>query len=223
MASQAAGPGTTPSLPPQRAERAALCNLFERLGPKAPTLCEGWKTVDLAAHLVVRERNPLAGPGLVLGGPFAALTARIMARTVARRSYEQLVARVRSGPPPWTAPFDALINLIEYFVHHEDVRRGSGDSTPRQEAEIADIEVALWRAVERGARLMTRSVKGIGLDLVSSTGPAVTARAGSPRATITGRPGEIVLYLSGRRSAAHVELGGAPEAVAVLREARFGL
>ncbi len=36
-------------------ERAALCDTLERFGPDAPTLCEGWQTIDLAAHLVARE------------------------------------------------------------------------------------------------------------------------------------------------------------------------
>ena len=39
-------------------ERAQVCLRFDELGPDAPTLCEGWTTFDLAAHLVVRERNP---------------------------------------------------------------------------------------------------------------------------------------------------------------------
>jgi uncharacterized protein (TIGR03085 family) len=211
------------STPPQRAERAALCDLLDKVGPAAPTLCTGWATVDLAAHLVIRERNPLAGPGLVMGGPFAALTARIMTRTKSTHSYGELVERVRRGPPPWTAPFDALINLIEYFVHHEDVRRGGADTTPRPPAELAEVEAALWRNLGRGARFMTRPARGIGLDLETTDGQVIEARPGSPRATLRGTPGEIVLFLSGRRSAARVELGGAPEAVAVLRQASFGL
>ena len=35
-------------------ERAALCILLDKTGPDAPTLCEGWRTSDLAAHLVLR-------------------------------------------------------------------------------------------------------------------------------------------------------------------------
>ena len=49
-----------------RAERHALCDLLIEVGPDAPTLCEGWSTFDLAAHLVVRERRPDRGPGLVI-------------------------------------------------------------------------------------------------------------------------------------------------------------
>ncbi|MHB1139691.1 MAG: maleylpyruvate isomerase N-terminal domain-containing protein, partial [Microthrixaceae bacterium] len=41
-----------------RRERAELCELFEIVGPDVATLCEGWTTRDLAAHLVVRERRP---------------------------------------------------------------------------------------------------------------------------------------------------------------------
>ena len=211
------------SLPPQTAERRALCDLFVSVGPDAPTLCEGWTTYDLATHLVVRERNPLSGPGLVLSGPAAALTARIMAREKARRSYAEMVERVRRGPPPWTAPFDALINTVEYFVHHEDVRRAAGDLTPRPAEETATLDAALWRALGRGSGLMTKPLKGIGLDLVRPDGDVVHARRGSPTATLRGAPGEITLFLSGRGRAAHVEMDGPPEAVERMRAARFGL
>jgi uncharacterized protein (TIGR03085 family) len=211
------------TLAPQRAERAELCDLLLRVGPDAPTLCEGWTTADLATHLLVRERKPLAGPGLVVGGAAAALTARIMARTKAAHPYEEIVARVRRGPPPWTAPFDAVINLTEYFVHHEDVRRGGGDSTPRPVEDRSVVEDALWRSLRKGSGLMTRPVKGVGLDLVSHDGDAIAARQGPTRASITGTPGEIVLFLSGRTAAAHIELGGHPDAVATVRGARFGV
>src|SRR5690606_24047731 len=37
-----------------RAERHALADLLMAVGPDAPTLCAGWTTAHLAAHLVVR-------------------------------------------------------------------------------------------------------------------------------------------------------------------------
>ena len=49
-----------------RPEREALCDLLTDLGPEAPTLCAGWRTRDLAAHLVLRERRPDAAPGILL-------------------------------------------------------------------------------------------------------------------------------------------------------------
>lgn len=211
------------TLPPQRAERAALCDLFLKVGPEAPTLCEGWATYDLAAHLVIRERKPLSGPGLVMGGAAARLTARILARAKQRHSYAELVALVRRGPPAVLAPFDKAMNLTEFFVHHEDVRRGAGDNTPRIGPEGTQIEDALWQMLHRGGKFMTRSVKEIGIDLVRPDGDVIHARPGVPSAKIIGPAGEIVLLLSGRSTAAQVELGGAPQAVEAVRAAGFGL
>jgi uncharacterized protein (TIGR03085 family) len=211
------------TVPPQQAERAALCDLFLRVGPGAPTLCEGWATYDLATHLVIRERRPLSGPGLVMGGAAARMTERILARTKAQHSYTDLVARVRAGPPLVLKPFDKVMNLTEYFVHHEDVRRGGGDNTARTDAEGVRIEDALWQMLHRGAKFMTRPVKGIGLDLLRPDGEVIHVRPGPPVATITGPAGEIVLFLSGRNTAAQVQLGGDPGAVDTLRAAGFGL
>ena len=59
-----------------RDERLALCALLDQTGPQAPTLCEGWTTGDLAAHLVLREHRPDAGAG-VMGGPLAGYTRRV--------------------------------------------------------------------------------------------------------------------------------------------------
>ena len=41
-------------------ERQLLADLFLEVGPEAPTLCAGWTTTDLAAHLWVREHRPEA-------------------------------------------------------------------------------------------------------------------------------------------------------------------
>jgi len=212
-----------PTIAPQQAERLALCDLFLKVGPDAPTLCEGWATYDLAAHLVIRERKPLSGPGLVMGGAAARLTARILTRAKQTHSYSELVSLVRRGPPLVLAPFDRAMNLTEYFVHHEDVRRGGGDTTPRSGAEAAQVEEALWQMLHRSAKFMTRPVKAIGIDLVRPDGEVIHARPGSPLATITGAAGEIVLRLSGRGDAARVEVGGASDAVAVVRDAGFGI
>jgi len=47
-------------------ERAEMCDSFEEFGPDAPTLCEGWNTRDLLAHLLVRERRPDAAASIVV-------------------------------------------------------------------------------------------------------------------------------------------------------------
>jgi len=86
-------------------ERARLVEALRAAGPDAPTLCEGWTTRDLAAHLVARERRADSGPGLVLG-PFSGWTERVR-RQYAARDFEELVRLVASGPPllsPFSLP-----------------------------------------------------------------------------------------------------------------------
>ncbi|OYV23782.1 MAG: hypothetical protein B7W97_02165, partial [Mycobacterium sp. 20-66-4] len=58
-------------------ERAALVETMRSLGPDAATLCDGWTTRDLAAHLVIREYRPDAAPGILI--PFF---ARHTAKTI---------------------------------------------------------------------------------------------------------------------------------------------
>ena len=81
-----------------RDERVALCELLDKTGPEAPTLCEGWQTLDLAAHLVMRERRPDAAAG-VMGGPLAGHTERVRRALIASTTYGQLVDEIRNGPP----------------------------------------------------------------------------------------------------------------------------
>ena len=202
-------------------ERRELCDLFEELGPEAPTLCEGWATLDLAAHLVVRERDPRSGPGIVLGGRFEALLDRVTARAKGR-GYERLVEQVRNGPPlgPFAVPgLRTLLNLNEYVVHHEDVRRANGLAPRDDRPELQD---ALWRLLGRTARLMLRNARGVGVRLVRPDGTEIGVGSG-PEAVLTGDPLEVVLYLQGRRGAAAVALTGDPGAVEVLQTASLGI
>src|SRR5581483_3090843 len=76
-----------------RRERLALCDLLDKTGPDAPTLCEGWTTGDLAAHLVLREHRPDAAGG-VLGGPLAGYTARVQQRIKERTRFADLVRTI---------------------------------------------------------------------------------------------------------------------------------
>ena len=51
----------------QQRERRALCDTLDAVGADAPTMCEGWDAHDLAAHLVVRERDPWTAPVIICG------------------------------------------------------------------------------------------------------------------------------------------------------------
>jgi uncharacterized protein (TIGR03085 family) len=146
-----------------------------------------------------------------------------MATTVANSRFEELVARVRSGPPAVLRPFDAAMNMNEMFVHHEDLRRGAGDNTPRPAGEIRDVEDALWKTMKRLGRLTARSLRPVGLDLLRDDGEMFQVLSGNPTATLKGRPGELALYLSGRKGAAQVELTGPDQAKEALRSASFGI
>ncbi|WP_319436196.1 TIGR03085 family metal-binding protein [Mycobacterium sp. RTGN5] len=206
-------------------ERAALCDLFDGLGPDAPTLLDGWTTKDLVAHLLLRERDPLAAPGLVVPGPLARLAERRMAAMVEDREFGWLVARLRSGPPlgffrvSWVRAFPSL---NEFFVHHEDVRRANGLG-PREDLTPA-LEAALWRNVQRGSRYLSRRLRETGLDIAwAGTPQRISVRAGSPTAELSGASGELLLYLFGRQAAARVEVLGPPDAVAAIENGRFGM
>jgi uncharacterized protein (TIGR03085 family) len=203
-------------------ERRELCDLFEELGPDAPTLCEGWATIDLAAHLVVRERDPRSAPGIVVGGPFTGLLDRIMAKAV-DRGYPHLVEKVRNGPPfgPFAVPgLRTLLNLNEYVVHHEDVRRANGLGPRTDRPELQD---ELWRLLRRGgARLMLRKVSGAAVRLTRPDGDTVAVGKG-PEVTIAGDPLDLLLYLQGRRGAAEVEIAGPPSARTALEAADLGI
>jgi hypothetical protein len=109
-------------------ERARLCDLLDDLGPDVPTLLGSWTARDIAAHLILRERDPLAGPGLMLPGAWGRYAQRRQ-NALALTDFRELTATLRGGPPPgffrigWVR---RIPSLNEFFVHHEDVRRANG-------------------------------------------------------------------------------------------------
>jgi len=200
-----------------RMERQGLCDTFERVGPDAPTLCSPWLTRDLAAHLVVRERRPDVSAGIVL----PALAGRLerVQDGYAAWDWQRLVHEVRSGPPIWSptslGAVDEAINTAEFFVHHEDVLRGAPDWDAR--ALPCDLEAALWRVVSRAARLqLARSRVGVVLVAPSYGDKQVHAETGSGTVTISGRPGELLLYSFGRRDVAQVDVSGSEQALTAI-------
>jgi uncharacterized protein (TIGR03085 family) len=203
-------------------ERRELCDLFGDLGPDAPTLCEGWATHDLATHLAVRERRPQAAPGILLGGPFARLMERATEKMDAK-GYDAVVELVRNGPPlgPFAVPgLRTLVNLNEYAVHHEDVRRANGLG-PR--TDRPDLQDGLWRILRRGAGLQLRTVRTRIATTVARPGGESTTIGKGPAVILTGDPVELALYLSGRKGAAQVDVTGDGDAVALLQEASLGI
>ncbi len=208
-----------------QAERQALCDLMMTLGPEQATLCQGWNAADLAAHLIVRERQPLAAPGIALGGPFARFTARAMERLIERHDFEGLVGLVRSGPPRLLRPADGAMNLVEFFVHHEDLRRGSTEVSTEVEprADIVALEDALWSQSRRRLKMLTRRLSDLDLTLSDPLRGEKHLGGGHRAVTMVGSIGEITLYLFGRRGAARVDLVGEPAACVELSGGRLGM
>lgn len=208
---------------PARSERLALCDLFDELGPDAPTLDEGWTTFDLAAHLRVRERNPIGAMGILVPAA-AGLHESAIEKVKAKLPYAEVVRSLRE-PFGIFRLLDERINLHEMFVHHEDVRRGGGDTTPRPVTEIAETEAAIWTMLARMHRMLTRKVDGVHLDLVDSLHPddLIDCGGDGPTVRVVGRPGEVLLYLFGREAAADVELQGPDAAIETLASADLGI
>jgi uncharacterized protein (TIGR03085 family) len=209
---------------PSARERARLADALEAAGPDAPTLCAGWTTRDLAAHLASRERRPDSGPGLVVGA-LSGWTDRVR-RGYAARPYPELVELVRSGPPR-TSLFampgvDAAANLTEHFVHCEDVLRGSrildgAGPAPATRALDPAVDDALWRVLRLRARSLVRRA-GVGVVLATPDGRERRLGSG-PDVRLTGEPGELVLVAFGRGAHAAVRREGDEQVLAALAAA----
>jgi len=189
-------------------ERRELCDLLVDLGPDAPTLCAGWTTSDLAAHLVLREH-------------FHRWSDERRAAAKAR-GWTELVARLRAGAPlvPWRIPgVRTTLNGLEYFIHHEDARRANGLG-PR--TDRPDLDELSWRMSGFIARRAARKARPFGLQLVRDDGRR-RLFGSEPAAALSGRPSELVLYLGGRRAAAEVALSGPDDAVLAFADANLAL
>ncbi|MFE9652150.1 TIGR03085 family metal-binding protein [Micromonospora sp. NPDC006431] len=203
-----------------RSEREALADLLLDLGPDAPTIDEGWRTRDLAAHLTVRERRPDAAAGILLR-PLRRYGEAVRRRTAAG-PYAELVARVRR-PPVWSPvsnPLtDELVNTLEFFIHHEDVRRAQPGWLPRDLP--AGFQAVLWKRAAGMARLALRRFPADLLVQAPGFGERTAGRGGD-RLRVVGAPGELVLFLSGRQRVARVQVDGPSAAAERLRAASLG-
>jgi uncharacterized protein (TIGR03083 family) len=249
--------GTTGSGSPETptdyaaASRAALVEALTHAGPGRPTLCEGWNTEHLAAHIVLRETSPLA-VGLLLRPAAKRLEAETIALGDAHAdedSYARLLERVAAGPLGGRALPDAgprasgasrtvargrlggavrsvaarlrgtsaghamadQVQLLEFFVHTEDVRRAQDRWAPRILAD--DYADTLYRHLKGRVKLLYRE-EPTGVELERRARPAsrtdnspVMAKApGDDGRTVhvTGPVGELVMHAFGRRRAALV-------------------
>ena len=200
------------------AERHRLAELLTAAGPDAPTLCAGWTTRDLAAHLVIRERRADAAPGIRIGA-LAGWTRRVQ-DGYAERPYEDLGRLFRAGPPVYSLfalpGADEAANTVEYFVHAEDVARAGDDWTARPVPP--GRSEALWRRLPLLARFEAGRHSPVRLTLARPDGRSLTVGpAGAPTVHLTGEPAELVLFAYGRGARTTLTVDGPPDAVEALR------
>ena len=181
----------------------------------APTLCVGWTTRHLCAHLVQREHAMMrnAWDQVTTKTPGE---ERFMRRLVddaeTPDGYAALIGTFAAGPSRHSlmGRADEALNLLEYVVHHEDLRRGSGPVPPRDlpAAELDEI----WR---RARPILKRAYRKapVGVQLAPHGGAVTSARSGPSTVTVAGSPLELILHAFGRRSAADVRVDGSSDDV----------
>ena len=205
-----------------QAERTALCDTALQVGGDQPTLCGEWDVKDLVTHLLVREGSP-AAVGIVVAPLAPATEARM--RRLRKRDLAVLVEKLRGGPPiysPYAVPkLDQTLNTLEYFVHHEDIRRAQPSWTARPMSD--DDQKLLWAMVRTAGKGLTRTAP-LGVTIENATtGSRAPLKSGDDVVTVRGLPSEVTLFVFGRKAVADVELLGDPDAVARLKETSLGI
>jgi uncharacterized protein (TIGR03085 family) len=128
---------------------------------------------------------------------------------------------------------DELANALEFFIHHEDVRRGAPGWAPR----VLDTgeQKAIWNAVRFTARIGLRRLHlpvllrapGFGEVQVGGSSSVrsrvVAGRSDGPQATLTAEPSELAMFVSGRQRAAKVDIDAPPETAEALRTAKLNM
>jgi len=155
---------------------------------------------------------------------------------VASEPYDKLVDAVASGPSwtdlagpipvawAWSLPvIREQANLLEYLVHHEDVRRAAPDWEPRPLP--VEVQTAVWKRLPTLTRMTMRAVPlGVGLSWPSHD-ELIAGRGRREGATvrITGQPVELALFAFGRGAVARVDYEGSRSDLTILKGARIGL
>lgn len=197
--------------------RRALCEAALTAGPSAPTLCEGWDVRDLLVHLVVRDARPDAALAMVV--PPLASHAETVQSELAALPFEDLVERVRSGPPRFSpaalAAVDGAMNVAEFLIHTEDILRAAagrdGDTSTASESTYdQDTVDAAWTLLRRAGRLFYRTSPVGVVAVAPGTGRAPLRRPprGYGSIVVNGEPVELLLHAFGRRDHCAVEVLG---------------
>ncbi len=218
------------------AERLALSETLRRVGPDSRTLCGEWGTPQLAAHLVLRERSVVELAGRIPIASVQQRAAAVVDELAGRAPYGELVDTFERGPR-WSEvrgpvpvawlwalpPVREVANVLEYVVHHEDVRRAQPSWSPR--ALAVDVQATIWQRLHLLAQVTLRAVP-VGVELHwPSHGSIRTRRSRRSGAAVrvVGDPVEVAMFAFGRLEVADVEYQGDEADVAAVRAADITL
>lgn len=190
-------------------ERRHLAALMRRVGPEAPTLCEGWDARDLAVHLIVRDSRPDVIAGKVLPKlPVLSKRAEQAESELLELPWPELVSKVEKPSalsPARVGMMDKRMNTAEFFVHHEDVRRAQETWHRRQ--LLQEEEKNLWATLKLMGKPLLRSQEDSVLLVANGYGSLSGGKAKTSRVRIVrGTPSELLLWAFGRQEQAEVEI-----------------
>ena len=187
-------------------ERHAICHTLRKVGPSAPTLCQGWNSKDLLIHLIIRENRPDASVGIFL--PIFNSYTKSVSEKYEQKSFDELISIFENGPKipsPFAIPgVDDLVNSFEYLVHHEDLLRAQSDFQPRIFSD--EDKNVLWQRFTKGAIFFMRKAK-VGVVAKSDQG-VHTIKTGKNVVTISGDVIDLILFAFGRKSNTKIEFEG---------------
>ncbi|MGH8860599.1 MAG: TIGR03085 family metal-binding protein [Jatrophihabitantaceae bacterium] len=205
-------------------ERIELAESLRSTDPDAPTLSGSWTAAQLAGHLVLRERSWTELLGRLPSARTRAAAQRAIDAYVAGAGYAQVVSDLADGPPAYS-PFRLRVvreqvNLLEYLIHHEDVRRAVEGWVPR--VLPVQRQESIWSRLRVAARLTTRGLP-VPVRLDCAGHGALSVGLGRGRVTVSGAPEELALVAFGRQRVARVDYSGPDEAVDRLRGAAIAV
>lgn len=181
-----------------------MANLLTKLTPqqwRAKSLCKGWSIEDVAAHIIVREG--LIGPiGIVIPKLHKLHDNRV--KKLETKGHKAIIKELKKYP--WYMP--AAVNIAEYYIHCEDMLRGELKMIrPAPDKEESQI---LWKALQGLVKIRKDLVADLGSVQIENTqtGAVITLenKHSEEDTIIAGLPGELLLFVYGRRDAAKVKI-----------------
>lgn len=195
------------------AERVALADTLEAVGPDASAGCGDWTAFDLAAHIVAADRaagtlafgiRVLAARGVQFNPNPQVIAAAI--KRERRDGYPALLARLRRRSPRLLlAPAVAASTLFEVWMHHDDLTTSHGllHDTPDHLALAIPPLVRYQTKRLPSTRLMIRTTDGREWTFVPDIGEPSSV-------VISGGANDLIRWLSGRGPLAALDVDATP-------------